>query len=102
VKCGAPATRNQRLVGGRPAPAEAPLIHDIVILRGYEEHEPTVRHEMLHDLLEGLGLATVTLVEGHELGPPRSAGPRLGSRCTLTTSHPSPPTTLDCRHLFRA
>jgi hypothetical protein len=24
-----------------------------VILRGYEEHEPTVRHEMLHDLLEG-------------------------------------------------
>jgi hypothetical protein len=89
-------------VGGRPAPAEAPLIHDIVILRGYEEHEPTVRHEMLHDLLEGLGLATVTLVEGHELGPPRSAGPRLGSRCTLTTSHPSPPTTLDCRHLFRA
>jgi hypothetical protein len=29
--------------------------HDIVILRGYEEHEPTVRHEMLHDLLEGDG-----------------------------------------------
>jgi thymidine kinase len=26
VKCGAPATRNQRLVDGRPAPAEAPLI----------------------------------------------------------------------------
>jgi thymidine kinase len=26
VKCGAPATRNQRLVGGRPAPAEGPLI----------------------------------------------------------------------------
>ncbi|MDA1102113.1 MAG: thymidine kinase [Gemmatimonadetes bacterium] len=26
VKCGRPATRNQRLIGGRPAPAEGPII----------------------------------------------------------------------------
>jgi hypothetical protein len=27
--------------------------HEIVIVRGYEEDEVTVRHEMLHDLLSG-------------------------------------------------
>jgi len=27
--------------------------HDIVLLEGYEEHEPTTRHEMLHDLMDG-------------------------------------------------
>jgi hypothetical protein len=27
--------------------------HDIVLLRGYEDDEETVRHEMLHDLLDG-------------------------------------------------
>lgn len=27
--------------------------HEIVILRGFEEDEKTVRHEMLHDLLNG-------------------------------------------------
>lgn len=27
--------------------------HDVVVLSGYEAHEPTVRHEMLHDLLDG-------------------------------------------------
>ena len=27
--------------------------HEIIIVRGYEDEEPTVRHEMLHDLLSG-------------------------------------------------
>jgi hypothetical protein len=27
--------------------------HQIILVRGYEESELTVRHEMLHDLLEG-------------------------------------------------
>jgi thymidine kinase len=44
VKCGAPATRNQRLVGGRPAPAEGPVVQ----IGGGESYEARCRrcHEL--------------------------------------------------------
>jgi thymidine kinase len=50
VVCGAPATRNQRLVGGRPAPAESPVIQ-IGGLESYEarcrrcHHVPSVQRD---------------------------------------------------------
>jgi thymidine kinase len=44
VVCGEPATRNQRLIGGRPAPAEGPIIH----VGGAETYEARCRrcHEV--------------------------------------------------------
>jgi thymidine kinase len=46
VKCGEPATRNQRLIGGSPAPAEGPVIH----VGGAETYEARCRgcHEVPH------------------------------------------------------
>lgn len=44
VKCGEPATRNQRLLDGKPAPPEAPLVH----VGGAETYEARCRacHEV--------------------------------------------------------
>lgn len=44
VKCGGPATRNQRLIDGEPAPPEAPLIH----VGGAETYEARCRR--CHDV----------------------------------------------------
>ncbi len=49
IRCGNPATRNQRLIDGRPAPAEGPTIH----VGGLESYEARCRdcHEVPSEAL---------------------------------------------------
>jgi thymidine kinase len=56
VVCGSPATRNQRLVDGRPAPYEAPTIQ----VGGAESYEARCRH--CHQV-PSLGRAQTSLLE---------------------------------------
>lgn len=57
VQCGAPASRNQRLVDGEPAPAEAPVIevggHGMYEARCRDCHEvpPATRHQTELDIV---------------------------------------------------
>jgi thymidine kinase len=57
VRCGALATRNQRLIDGRPAPAEGPTIQ----VGGLESYEARCRS--CHDV-PSLGRAQISLLEG--------------------------------------
>jgi len=50
--CGRPATRTQRLIGGRPAPADGPRI----LVGGGETYEARCRrHHVVPGLREGAG-----------------------------------------------
>jgi thymidine kinase len=57
VKCGQLATRNQRLIDGRPAPAEGPTIQ----VGGLESYEARCRD--CHDVPQ-IGRAQIQLLEG--------------------------------------
>ena len=61
VVCGDPATRNQRLIDGKPAPAEGPTIH----VGGSESYEARCRR--CHDVPQR-GRAQTELLQGRETG----------------------------------
>jgi len=59
VRCGNPATRNQRLIDGRPAPAEGPTIH----VGGLESYEARCRR--CHDV-PSAAQAQMSLLDGRD------------------------------------
>ena len=64
VKCGDPATRNQRLIDGKPAPAEGPTIH----VGGSESYEARCRR--CHDVPAVGREQTMLEIEAAAQAPP--------------------------------